>query len=106
LALLVPLSRFTSRVGGGSAFYVRHLRPLDYLPDILCFAFFILAPIVSALTAALLARHQIALVIPERVFIVAVKAAVIAPGLAFSPFAVITTESTGHGAVWFTNARA
>jgi hypothetical protein len=24
LALAVPLSRFTSRVGGGSAFYVRH----------------------------------------------------------------------------------
>jgi len=24
LALSVPLSRFTSRVGGGSAFYVRH----------------------------------------------------------------------------------
>jgi hypothetical protein len=26
LALAVPLSRFTSRVGGGSAFYVRGLR--------------------------------------------------------------------------------
>jgi hypothetical protein len=27
LALAVPLSRFTSRVGGGSAFYVRQLEP-------------------------------------------------------------------------------
>jgi lysylphosphatidylglycerol synthetase-like protein (DUF2156 family) len=82
------------------------LRPFDYLPDILSFAFLILAPIVSALTAALLARHKVALVIPERVFFVAVKVAVIAPGLAFSPFAVGAAESTGQGAVWFTNARA
>jgi hypothetical protein len=29
LALAVPLSRFTSRVGGGSAFYVRPLRAMN-----------------------------------------------------------------------------
>jgi len=31
LALAVPLSRFTSRVGGGSAFYVRHQASADCL---------------------------------------------------------------------------
>jgi hypothetical protein len=29
LALSVPLSRFTSRVGGGSAFYVRRIERMD-----------------------------------------------------------------------------
>src|ERR1039458_8992990 len=29
LALSVPLSRFTSRVGGGSAFFVRHRSPYE-----------------------------------------------------------------------------
>ena len=36
MALAVPLSRFTSRVGGGSAFYVRHFRDFDIhivMPD-------------------------------------------------------------------------
>jgi hypothetical protein len=33
LALAVPLSRFTSRVGGGSAFYVRHLMARYRNPD-------------------------------------------------------------------------
>ena len=31
LALAVPLSRFTPRVGGGSAFYVRHQADADFL---------------------------------------------------------------------------
>jgi len=31
LALAVPLSRFTSRVGGGSAFFVRHQADADVL---------------------------------------------------------------------------
>jgi hypothetical protein len=31
LALSVPLSRFTSRVGGGSAFYVRRQHAADFL---------------------------------------------------------------------------
>jgi hypothetical protein len=31
LALAVPLSRFTSRVGGGSAFFVRHQAAADGL---------------------------------------------------------------------------
>jgi len=31
LALAVPLSRFTSRVGGGSAFYVDHMRDTSVL---------------------------------------------------------------------------
>jgi hypothetical protein len=31
LALSVPLSRFTSRVGGGSAFFVRHQASADFL---------------------------------------------------------------------------
>jgi hypothetical protein len=31
LALSVPLSRFTSRVGGGSAFFVRHQARADFL---------------------------------------------------------------------------
>ncbi len=35
LALSVPLSRFTSRVGGGSAFFVRQLRAYDTL-EICC----------------------------------------------------------------------
>jgi hypothetical protein len=31
LALAVPLSRFTSQVGGGSAFFVRHQADADFL---------------------------------------------------------------------------
>jgi hypothetical protein len=31
LALAVPLSRFTSQVGGGSAFFVRHQAHADFL---------------------------------------------------------------------------
>ena len=31
MALAVPLSRFTSRVGGGSAFYVRRARAFGFL---------------------------------------------------------------------------
>jgi hypothetical protein len=31
LALSVPLSRFTSQVGGGSAFFVRHQADADFL---------------------------------------------------------------------------
>jgi hypothetical protein len=33
LALAVPLSRFTSRVGGGSAFYVRPLRTYEKITE-------------------------------------------------------------------------
>jgi hypothetical protein len=33
LALAVPLSRFTSRVGGGSAFFVRHLDHATMTPE-------------------------------------------------------------------------
>jgi hypothetical protein len=33
LALSVPLSRFTSRVGGGSAFYVRQHSPFNFMND-------------------------------------------------------------------------
>ena len=35
MALAVPLSRFTSRVGGGSAFFVRLTRAYDFIDDIL-----------------------------------------------------------------------
>jgi hypothetical protein len=35
LALAVPLSRFTSRVGGGSAFYVRHRPHFMRIPHII-----------------------------------------------------------------------
>src|ERR1019366_3953311 len=35
LALAVPLSRFTSRVGGGSAFYVRRLTHAQVIHDLL-----------------------------------------------------------------------
>jgi hypothetical protein len=34
LALSVPLSRFTSRVGGGSAFFVRHHYDMNTSPDL------------------------------------------------------------------------
>ena len=37
MALAVPLSRFTSRVGGGSAFYVRPLKRMTRLFIILLF---------------------------------------------------------------------
>jgi hypothetical protein len=37
LALSVPLSRFTPRVGGGSAFFVRLLRTMKHLSVILAF---------------------------------------------------------------------
>jgi hypothetical protein len=59
-----------------------------------------------ALSAALMARNEVSFVIPERVFIVAVEIAVIASGLAFSPFAVKATGGTCQGAIWFTYARA
>jgi hypothetical protein len=37
LALAVPLSRFTPRVGGGSAFYVRRLTHVYEKPDLATF---------------------------------------------------------------------
>ena len=35
MALSVPLSRFASRVGGGSAFFVRHQADADFLAVVL-----------------------------------------------------------------------
>src|SRR5450830_1662717 len=44
LALSVPLSRFTPRVGGGSAFFVRPLRHVSTNIKYVTFVYLVLAP--------------------------------------------------------------
>ena len=106
MALSVPLSRFTSRVGGGSAFFVRHFRRFDDFADVLRFTVHVFAPPVATASIALAARRHFARLIPVWVFLVAVVSAFAATGVAFCPLAVVAASGTGYRAVRPSNARA